>query len=289
MEIAERSVVANGLTFGLLEAGDGPLALCLHGFPDTAYTWRYLLPQLADAGYHAVAPFLRGYAPTAIPTDGAYQSGALAADANALHGVLGGAGDAVLIGHDWGAIASYLAAVHAPASWRRLVTIAVPPPMAVAAAFLSYAQLKRSFYIFLFQTALAEVAVGQHDLAFLDGLWADWSPGYDASVDLAHLKKALRDPANLAAAIGYYRAMLDPSLHQSAYATEQEGAVAIPPQPTLYLHGTSDGALGVELVAGAETYLSAGSRAEVLDGVGHFLHLEEPDRVNSRILDWLRE
>src|SRR5580693_5866297 len=104
------TVRANDLDFGLLEAGSGPLALCLHGFPDTAHTWKHLLPALADAGFHAVAPFMRGYAPTAIPADGAYQIGALVADAVALHEALGGDGDAVLIGHDWGAETAYGAA-----------------------------------------------------------------------------------------------------------------------------------------------------------------------------------
>src|SRR6202142_4660553 len=95
-----RTVTANGLQFGVLEAGSGPLALCLHGFPDTAHTWRYLLPALGDAGFHAVAPWMRGYAPTQIPADGRYQTGALAADACALHEVLGGDERAVIIGHD---------------------------------------------------------------------------------------------------------------------------------------------------------------------------------------------
>jgi pimeloyl-ACP methyl ester carboxylesterase len=97
--LAVRAVQAGA---GLLEAGSGPLALCLHGFPDTAWTWQHLLPALAGAGFRAVAPFTRGYAPTGIPADGAYQAGALVADAVALHQVLGGDGDAVLIGHDWG-------------------------------------------------------------------------------------------------------------------------------------------------------------------------------------------
>ena len=126
---SEGRVRANGLEFGYLSDGpeSGPLALCLHGFPDSAWTWDRLLPALADAGYHAVAPFLRGYAPTDIPSDGLYQSGAIASDANALHAALGGDGDAVLIGHDWGALASYGAARSAPQRWRRLVTAAVPP------------------------------------------------------------------------------------------------------------------------------------------------------------------
>ena len=93
---------ANGVEFAFLSAGEsGPLALCLHGFPDTAHTWRHLLPALAGAGFRSVAPFMRGYAPTSVPPDGRYQTGALALDANALHDALGGDDAAVIIGHDW--------------------------------------------------------------------------------------------------------------------------------------------------------------------------------------------
>jgi pimeloyl-ACP methyl ester carboxylesterase len=269
-------VQANGIEFGYLSMGDGPLALCLHGFPDSAHTWRHLLPSLADAGYRAVAPWLRGYAPTSIPADGDYRIATLAADANALHEVLGGDGDAVLIGHDWGAMASYVAARQEPQRWRRVVTMAVPPPQTAARAITSYAQLKRSFYIFLFQTDLAPL-VGMDDLAFIDGLWADWSPGYDARADLEHVKQALRDPDRLMAAIGYYRAM---------FATGGAGA-GVPPQPTLYLHGDNDGALGVSGVDGADEELSDGSRVVILPDVGHFLHLEQPAVVGNLVLDWI--
>ena len=96
-------VDVNGVDFAYLALGDGPLALCLHGFPDSAHTWRHLLPRLADAGYRAVAPFLRGYAPTAVPADGRYQTGVLALDAIGFHEALGGDDQAVIIGHDWGA------------------------------------------------------------------------------------------------------------------------------------------------------------------------------------------
>src|SRR5260370_38636697 len=71
------TVRANGLELTVLEAGSGPLALCLHGFPDTANTWRYLLPVLAEAGFHAVTPFMRGCAPPAEAGDGCYQLGSL--------------------------------------------------------------------------------------------------------------------------------------------------------------------------------------------------------------------
>jgi pimeloyl-ACP methyl ester carboxylesterase len=163
----------------VLEAGSGPLALCLHGFPDTAHTWAHLLPALAGAGFRAVAPFMRGYAPTGLPADGAYHTGALAADAVALHQALGGDGDAVLIGHDWGAEAAYAAAAEAPGRWRRLVTLAVPPAGLDPVLFSDYEQLRRFFYLFLFRDpgGLAEAVVAADEMSFLDRLWADWSPG----------------------------------------------------------------------------------------------------------------
>ena len=282
-------VDANGLTFGYVEAGHGPLALCLHGFPDSAHTWRHLLPALAGAGYRAVAPFQRGYAPTGIPADGAYQTGALAADANALHEALGGDGDAVLVGHDWGATATYAAAAHDPSRWRRAVTLSVPPVPAMSSAFLDYAQLKRFFYMFLFQTPLAEMTVTANDLAFLDGLWADWSPGYDAAADLEHVKACLRDPANLTAALGYYRAMFDSSRHVGTYAAEQESARRVGQRPILYLHGAVDGCLDAGRVHDVGRHLPPGSRAEIVPAAGHFPHLEQPAAVNGLVLDWLAE
>ena len=276
--VRSATVRANGLQFGVLEAGSGPLALCLHGFPDAAYTWRHLLPVLAGAGFHAVAPFMRGYAPTAVPADGAYHLGALVADAVALHEVLGGDANAVLIGHDWGAEAAYGAAAFAPDRWRRLVTLAVPPAALDEMLFSDYEQLKRFFYLLMFRdpAGFAEMVVARDDLAFLDKLWRDWSPGFQPGEHLARVKDCLRQPANLAAALGYYRA-----------AADQEAAGRQAPQPTLYLHGARDGCIGVDLVRGAERLLAPSSRMLVIDEAGHFLHLEEPGQVNGHILGWV--
>ena len=284
-----RTVTANGLAFGYLSAGpvDGPLALCLHGFPDTAHTWRHLLPRLADEGYRAVAPFLRGYAPTAVPEVGAYDTGTLALDACALHEALGGRDDAVIIGHDWGALLTYPAAAHEPDRWAKVVTLAVPPPRSMGFGFFDYGQLRRSWYVFFFQTALAEFAVSMDDHAFIDHLWADWSTGYDGGWDAARVKESISEPAHLAAAIGYYRAMFDPSMHDPAYAEAQAAASAMAPQPFLYLHGTDDGALGFDIVGDPLPYLSPGSRYEKLEGAGHFLHLEQPKVVGDLVLEFL--
>lgn len=291
MELQLERVTANHVDVAYLSAGpaDGPLAVCLHGFPDSAHTWRHLAPALVDAGFRVVAPFLRGYAPTAVPADGSYQTGALAKDAVALHEALGGDGRAVIIGHDWGASATYGAASLAPERWRRVVAAAVPPAGALGAGFLTYDQLQRSWYMFFFQHPLSDLVTGMDDLDFIDRLWADWSPGYDASEDLELLKPSLRDPANLAAALGYYRATLGSTPPDPALEVEQAATQQPTPQPTLYLHGANDGCVGIELAKGAEAFLGEGSRVEVVAGAGHFLHLEQPDVVNRLILDFITE
>jgi pimeloyl-ACP methyl ester carboxylesterase len=290
MEPTEHRVTANGIDFAYLACGDtGPLALCLHGFPDSAWTWRHLLPELADAGFRAVAPWLRGYAPTGLDPDGRYQNGASVADAIALHDVLAGDGSAVLIGHDWGARIATGTAVYAPDKWCKLITAAVPPSGAVAQGFLTYGQLKRSWYMFLFQSPLAEIVVGMNDLEFIDHLWEDWSPGYDATEDLAHVKDSLRDPANLAAAIAYYRATLNAVEHTVPEFQPQEDAIGgTPTQPHLYLHGQDDGCMGVEIAHMAVPLMQPPHQVvEIVEDAGHFLQLEQPKIVNRLIVDFL--
>jgi pimeloyl-ACP methyl ester carboxylesterase len=268
-----RRLTANGLQFGLLEAGGGPLALCLHGFPDSAHTWRHLLPALADAGFHAVAPFMRGYAPTAIPADGAYDLETLALDAIELHQSLGGDERAVLIGHDWGAEAAYIAAAREPDRWRRVVTLAIPPRALDPRLFADPDQVRRFAYLERLKEPGAERVVAADDMAYLDRLWAEWSPGYDAGEDLGHTKECLRDPANLDAAIAYYRA-------------EEPDPIAAGPQPTLYLHGNRDGCIDAGLVGDAADHLASGSRLEIVPNAGHFLQVERSREVNELIVGW---
>ena len=280
-------ITAGGLEFAYLAVGEGPLALCLHGFPDSAHTWTELLPALAERGFRAVAPWMRGFAPTAVPTDGRYQVGALAADAIALHEAFGADDQAVIIGHDWGASATYAAAAHAPERWRRVVTLSIPPFALAAQALFDYDQLRRFWYQFFFQLPLSEQVVPADDFAFIDRLWADWSPGIEPGDSLEQAKAALRPEGHLAAALGYYRALYDPARHAADLAELQQALLQPTTQPTLYLHGQDDGCVSASLGEGAEAFFGPGSRRVVIPDAGHFLHLEAPGAVIREIVDFV--
>jgi pimeloyl-ACP methyl ester carboxylesterase len=288
-QFRQGTVRANGLTFATLEAGDGPLVLCLHGFPDHARSFRHQLPALAAAGFRAVAPFMRGYAPTDVPIDGPYQSAALAEDAVALIEALGYGGAAVF-GHDWGALAAYGAAVLAPERVSRLVTAAVPYGAAVATAFLTnYEQQRRSWYMFFFQTPFADAALPFDDFRFVERLWQDWSPGWAYPADeLAAVKDTFRRPGVAQAALAYYRATLNPANQLPSLAEVQTRITMSPISVrTLYFHGARDGCIGAELADGMEQLFPQGLEAVVVPDAGHFVHQERPDAVNARLLEFL--
>ncbi|MBW3657895.1 MAG: alpha/beta hydrolase [Actinobacteria bacterium] len=278
-----RFVQANGLRFAYLQTGpaDGPLALLLHGFPDTAHTWRHLAPRLADLGYRVIAPWMRGYAPTA-PHDGRTVDGdTLAADANALHRALDGDGDAVLVGHDWGAFAGYRAVAAAPGRWARLVTLAVPPDPALAGARRDPAQARRSWYIAALKTPGSERLLARNDLALVARLWRDWSPDLDGTEDVEHVRSSLRSPDALRSAVAYYRGL-------DLLRVSTPPSSLVPTRPTLYLHGSDDGCIGVRYAEAARDVLThPASLIEIVPGAGHFLHLEHPERVNATIAGFL--
>lgn len=283
--LQEGHIAANGVDFRMLQAGEhGPLALCLHGFPDSAYTWHEILPALAERGYRAVAPFMRGYAPTGLAPDARYDVSSLADDAIALHEALGGDERAVIIGHDWGADAAYAAGALAPARWRRVVALAVPPAVLDQRLYSDFQQLQRSFYVFLLQTSLAEEVVGANDMEFIDRLWLEWSPGFDSTDIRALAKASLAGAENLRAAIAYYQQTSVGADAADPYGVGRSGIPPVPPQPTLYLHGERDGCIVSRLVVDVVDHLSPGSRMKIIEGAGHFLHVERPAEVNAEIL-----
>lgn len=286
-EFKSGSARAGGLTFHYVEAGSGPLVLCLHGFPDHARSFRLQLPALAKAGFRAVAPYLRGYAPSDAPPDGPYQSAALAKDVVALVEALSPKEPAFVFGHDWGAVAAYGAAQLAPERIRKIATAAVPHgPQLLQAIVTSYAQMKRSWYIFMFQMPTAEAAVSSDDFAFLDRLWADWSPGWTLPrEEMALLKQTFAKPGVLTAALSYYRQTFNPAFHVPELADLQANMLSAPvPVPCLVFHGARDGCIGAETLEGMEAGFPKGLKKVVIADAGHFLHQEKPGQVNPELV-----
>jgi pimeloyl-ACP methyl ester carboxylesterase len=292
---APRRITANGVDFAYLEAGpgDGPLVLCLHGFPDHAPTFRRLLPALAAEGYHAVAPWMRGYHPTSLAPDGRYQSATLALDAVALVEALSPTGTGAIVGHDWGATAACGAAVLAPDRVHHMAALAVPHPAVFAGHLVGdWEQRKRSWYMWFFQLAtLPEMMVPAADWEFVRRLWQEWSPGYQPDPDdMARLEATLAAEGTLEAALGYYRQTIDFSRQADDLAAVQAdvsgGRIAV---PALFLAGAEDGCIDPALARASLEMCDGPAAAEILEGCGHFLHLERPDRVNALILRLLRD
>jgi pimeloyl-ACP methyl ester carboxylesterase len=163
----------------------------------------------------------------------------------------------------------------------------VPPLASMANRFFTYDQLRRSWYVFFFQTPFAEMVVAEDGYSFIDRLWADWSPGYEGSWDAARVKEALGTPENLGAAIGYYRAMFagPPDDPEAAIAQAAGGTTA--PQPTLYMHGGDDGCMGIDVIGPVTDFLAPGSAMITVEGAGHFFHVERPDFVNDEIVGFI--
>ena len=277
---------AGGLSVAAHAWGEpgAPLALLLHGYPDTAWTWRHLGPFLAERGFRAVAPYLRGYSPTGLAPDGCYQIGAVARDAIMAHAELGGDDRAVLVGHDWGAEAAYAADAFAPETFSRVVTLSVPPAPVwrdlARRPRLAARQLGLFWYMGFQQLPWSERALDR----LIPRLWSAWSPGYDSSEDARRALEALPTSAHRTAALRYYRATFgQPQARSREYAAEQRAAASLGTAPTLYLHGANDGCIASDVARLADPYVET----EVLSGVGHFLHLEDPQQVNLRVGEFL--
>lgn len=273
--------------FATLEAGDAsaPLVLCAHGFPDHAPTFTGLADALVAAGYRVVAPWMRGYAPSVL--EGPYGPDAIARDVLAMAEALSPAAPAYLVGHDWGASAVYGAAALAPARFAAMCTLAVPHPLAfVRAITRSSEQRRKSWYMAFFQIPfVAERRVKKDHFAFIDRLYRDWSPGYAADPGyMEELKDCLA--RSMPRPIEYYRATFRVTPGKMWALRHDFRALAKIRVPTLYLHGQEDGCIGPEVADGQERFFRGEFASATVPRSGHFLHLEAPAEVSTRIVDW---
>ena len=240
IDVAAPTVQLKALTWG---PADAPIALCLHGFPDTAYGFRKLAPHLVAAGYRVIAPFMRGYVPSSLPADRAYHLGALMDDALQVRAASNPTDEDVVIGHDWGAIAATGLAAMPDSPFRKAVVMSVPPSVTLRSrragvVKLLPAQLLRSWYISYFQLPFAPERSGSWIVPLL---WRRWSPGYPAEQDLRHVDAAIGSPQRWRAALGPYRATIRNYRPPARYAELHRWWTEPPRLPTLYLHGAQDG------------------------------------------------
>ena len=286
IDVSAPAVQLRALTWG---PAHGPIALCLHGFPDTAYGFRRLAPHLVAAGYRVIAPFMRGYVPSSLPSDGAYHLGALMDDALRVRAANNPTDADVVIGHDWGAIAATGLAAMPDSPFRKAVVMSVPPAATLRSRSprllrLLPRQMVRSWYIGYFQMPLAPEHSGSWIVPLL---WRRWSPGYGVAEDLRHVDAAIGAPDRWRAALGPYRATIRNSRPPARYMELHRWWTEPPRLPTLYLHGADDGCMTAGFTPFVRAALPSGSDVAVVSGAGHFLQLEQPDEVGRRIVDFL--
>jgi pimeloyl-ACP methyl ester carboxylesterase len=273
---------------------EGPIALCLHGFPDTPYGFRKIAPMLVDAGWRVVAPFMRGYAPSSIPADGSYHVGALMDDALQVLEAAGPTGRDVVIGHDWGAGAAQGFAAMPDSPFVKAVVMSLPifaafrplgrTPDAFRLAVQLPRQILRSWYIAYFQLPFLPEFSG---FRVVRSLWRQWSPGYEEGDDIPFVEAAIGQPENFEAALTMYRQNFRFTTPPAEYE-ELHSLLFEPPRlPTLYLHGDDDGCVAPDYIPWIERVLPDGSDAFVVEGAGHFLALEQPDVVARHIVDFI--
>ena len=277
-----RHVRANDLDLAYLEAGQGPLVILIHGFPDSAASWDLTMDGLAAAGFRVVAPFQRGYFPSEIPENGDYSAVSLGRDVTALITALG-EDHAYVVGHDWGASAAYSAANLEPAKVRKLVTLAIPHPRIIKP---SPELLRRAPHFIHFQFGYAsEWLAARNDFEYIDSLYTRWSPSWDVpNRQRDIIKKMFLQPGRLRAALGYYQALFTDS------EADIELRRRVTTVPTLTFAGANDGAFdSINGFAEMPTAFSGGYEFVLIQGAGHFLHREKPREFLSKLIEFLKD
>lgn len=285
--VQHHRVALDGVTLHYAEAGQGPLVILLHGFPETWWSWRHQVEPLAAAGFRVVAPDLRGYGESDL--HGPYDLDTTTQDVVRLIDRLGGGAPVALVGHDWGgALAWHLASFH-PRCVERLCVLNCPHPALLRTALLggSRRQMRRSWYMYFFQLPLLpELALTWRGGANVRKTMRAVARRREHFTDeeLEPARQAMLRPGAARAAVGWYRAALRDAVPWSTKA--RRGYPQIPAPVTL-LWGMADGALGYDdVVPGTERYAPT-LTVERFEGVGHFPQVEAPEQVTARLLAWL--
>ena len=312
-EVTHRTVAANGINVHVAEQGRGPLVLLLHGFPELWYSWRHQLPALAAAGFHAVAPDLRGYGRTDAPQAvESYSMRNMTADAAGILDALG-VETAVVAGHDWGAPIAWHCALMYPERFSAVVALSVPytprassPPLQA----LKRVFADRFFYIIYFQEpGRAESELEADVRKSMRTILYDWSGDAPEGAAVARKPEDARlfddapEPERLPpwlseADLDYYVSEFQRTGFRGGLnryrnmdrdwedLTHLAGAVV--QQPALFVVGERDPVLGFMRTDAMKTHVPNLRKTVVVPGCGHWTQQERPAEVNQELIEFLQ-
>ncbi|QQK78212.1 alpha/beta hydrolase [Salicibibacter cibarius] len=273
MNVKERTLEVNGTHIHVVEQGEGPAVLLLHGFPDSWYLWRRQIPALAEAGYRVIAPDQRGFGESDKPVGkSAYLMPALVNDVLAILDELD-VKQTHIAAHDWGAIVGWMLAGMYPKRVERLAALSVGHPTKFTE--FSINQLEKSWYIFLFQFEdVAEKMLKKNDWA----LYKQWTRHHEETIKQI---KALSRPGALTAGINWYRANMAPETLPSLPLKAPDVKV-----PTLGIWSDEDAFVTEEQMKRSAEYVTGPWRYEKVENASHWLQLDQPETVNELLIDF---
>ena len=291
----KENVSVDDRPYPVIQAGEGPLVVCLHGFPDNYETWQHQIEPFVAAGYRIVCPMMPGFAPGTEPTSGSntpvYAVSKIIAVIECL---LSASGEKKchLVGHDWGALISYMVAHERPDLLASLATLSIPYNVNLQRVLVrcpSYAL--NSWYVTFFQLKwFADWWVMRNDLKFIDLLYRTWCPTWDNYDDrLASTKETLKAPGVLKSCLSYYRnSILGLNSASFKFRRLYNGCINV---PTLGIRGDVDGCMPeVAWELTSPKSFRNGLTLEVMPGsVGHFPQLENPEWISERLIRWVRQ
>jgi pimeloyl-ACP methyl ester carboxylesterase len=263
-----------------VEAGEGPLIVLLHGFPEFWYGWRLQIQPLVAAGFRVVAPDMRGYNLSSRPDDvAAYDSDTLADDVRGLIHERG-AESALLVGHDWGGTAAWITAMNHPEVVDRLAILNAAHPRKLSQGLHHPDQLRRSWYFFFFALPdLPETVVHANNWHFFRHFLHDAQPAYTPE-EIEHYVEAWSQPGAATGMINYYRSSVRQSQKNAVAALRPISA------PTLVIWGQEDGYLGPDLAEPDHDDVPNLERVERVSDASHWVHHDQPERVNRLLADF---
>lgn len=287
MEWQHQYAELNGIKYHYVEAGEGPLIVLMHGFPEFWYSWRKQIPVLAQAGFKVVAPDMRGYNETDKPEGVAnYDIELIQQDMIALVKHLGYE-KAVIVGHDWGGGVAWQLGQDHPEIIDKLIILNCPPVAVLFGQLLTNPkQMLKSWYIFMFQIpGLPERRMQNNLREVLTRGYRGWSHNKDAFIDadIDEYIKAFDRPYGISGPINWYRAAMR-NMKKKQYRNMRPVNV-----DTLVIWGEDDRALGKELTYNFKKYCTKGYDIKYIPNCSHWVQNDAAEQVNEYLLEYLKQ